>query len=180
MKKILCFSWLVAALAGLAGCATTPRPQTPDTVNVAVNLPPTASLIWEDRIADAFTDEIRHVFTEAGFTRPIENIRFVDNPTAPNLLTVNLMEWHFDSLGNITCTFTASLQTPRGTRNLGVYTDTSLRISRSPGWWGVGDAFSEAAEGAIADLVRAVVKSELLPPRADPQVPAVLGPAQQV
>jgi hypothetical protein len=72
------------------------------------------------------------------------------------------------------------LQTPRGTRNLGVYSDTSLRISRNPGWWGLSDAFSEAAEGALADLVRAVVKSELLPSRTYSPVPAVLGPAQHV
>lgn len=177
MKKILRFSWLGAALLALAGCATTQPPQTHETVNVMVNLPPTTSLIYADRIADVFTDEVRHVFRQAGFARPIENIRYVDDPTAPNLLTINLMEWRFDRLGNITCTFTADLKTPRGTRNLGVYTDTSLGISRSPGWWGMVDSFDEAAQGAIADMVRAVVKSELLTPRAEPIRSAPMGHA---
>jgi hypothetical protein len=166
MKTILRLSSLGALLLALAGCATTQPPQTPDTVNVLVNLPPTTSVIYSDRIADAFTDEVRHVFRQAGFTQPIENIRYVDTPeNASNLLTINLHEWRFDRIGNITCTFTAQLQTPRGTRNLGVYSDTSLGISRSPGWWGLADSFEEAAQGALADLVRAVAKSDLLSER---------------
>ncbi len=180
MKTILRFSWLGAALIALAGCATAPHVQSPETVNVLVNLPPTASLIYADRIADAFTDEVRHVFYQAGFTRPIENIRYVDKPgDASQLLTINLMDWRFDPLGNIECTFTAELKTPRGTRNLGVYTDTSLRISRSFGPWGVADAFEEAAQGAIADLVRAVVKSELLSLHPASTIPSA-GPMSQV
>jgi hypothetical protein len=82
------------------------------------------------------------------------------------VLTINLMEWRFDPLGNISCTFTANLQTPRGTRDLGVYSSTSLGISRSPGIWGLADSFDEAAQGAIVDLYRAVQKSELLTPPA--------------
>jgi hypothetical protein len=92
----------------------------------------------------------------------------VDNPdNAPYLLTINLMEWRFDRIGNITCTFTAGLKTPRGTRHLGVYSDTSLSISRNRGPWGIADSFDEAAQGAIVDLLRAVVKSELLPARTE-------------
>jgi hypothetical protein len=164
MKTILRLSFLGGALLAFAGCATVQQPTTPDTVGVLVNLPPSASLIYADRIADVFTDEVRHVFHQAGFKRPVENIRYMDNPDAtPNLLTVNLHEWRFDRLGNIECTFTAQLSTPRGTRNLGVYSGMSLNISRSPGWWGVIDAFDEAAQGAIVDMVRAIAKSELLP-----------------
>jgi hypothetical protein len=168
MKTILRLSCLGALLAALAGCATTQLPPSPDTVNVLVNLPPSASLIQADRIADVFTDEVRHVFHQAGLKQPVENVRYVDDPDhAAQLLTINLVEWRFDRLGNITCTFTADLKTPRGTRHLGVYSDTSLGISRNPGWWGLADAFDEAAQGAIIDLVRAVVKSELLPQRTN-------------
>lgn len=167
MKTFLRFASLCAVLLAFAGCATTQPPPSPDTVHVAVNLPPTTSIIYEDRIADLFTDEVRHVFTQAGFTRPIENIRYVDHPdNAPYVLTINLMEWRFDPLGNIACTFTANLQTPRGTRDLGVYSSTSLKLSRSPGIWGVADSFDEAAQGALGDLYRAVQKSELLRPTA--------------
>jgi hypothetical protein len=174
MKNIIRLFSLCAALAAFAGCATTQHPQTPDTVNVQVNMPPTTSLIYADRIADAFVDEVYHVFTQAGFQRPIENMRYVDNPDqAAYVLTINLMDWRFDRIGNIECTFTAQLQTPLGTKNLGVYSDTSLRLSRSPGPWGVADAFDEAAQGAIADLLRAVVKSELLPARTNSVVPVV-------
>jgi hypothetical protein len=172
---------LGAALLAFAGCATTRQPTSPDTVSVLVNLPPTASLIYSDWIADAFTDSVRSVFRQAGFQRPIENIRYVDDPdNAPYLLTINLMDWRFTPLGDIDCTFTAQLGTPRGTRNLGVYSGTSLRISRNPGPWGLADAFGEAAQGAIADLFRAVVKTELLPARTTPSVQTTLGAKAQV
>jgi hypothetical protein len=172
MKTFQRLSVLCVALLAFAGCASPPRVQTPDTVNVLVNLPPNASLIYADRIADAFTDEFRHVFHQAGFDRPIENVRLVDEPRdARHLLTVNLMDWRFDRLGNIECTFTAQLKTPRGARDLGVYSGMSLGLSRSPGWWGLVDAFSEAAQDALVDLVQAVVKSELLPMRTAPLMP---------
>jgi hypothetical protein len=166
MKKILHLSFVTAALLAVAGCATTQQPPSPETVGVLVNLPPSTSLIYADRIADVFTDEIRDVFHRAGFDRPVENIRYVDQPEAQrNLLTVNLHEWRFDRLGNVECTFTAQLRTPRGTRDLGVYSGTSLGISRSPGWWGTIHGFDEAAQGAIADMIQAIAKSELLPSR---------------
>jgi hypothetical protein len=176
MKNILRFTVLGAALLAFAGCATTQKPVSPDTVGVLVNLPPSASLVYSDWITDAFTDSIRSVFQQAGFQRPIENIRYVDQPDdTPYLLTINLMEWQFNRLGNIDCTFTAELSTPRGTSNLGVYSGTSLRISRNSGPWGLADAFDEAAQGAIVDLLRAVVKSELLPARTTPAMQTSLG-----
>jgi hypothetical protein len=166
MKNILHVSFLSAVLLAFAGCATTQQPTSLDTVGVLVNLPPSTSLIYADRIADVFTDEVRHVFQQAGFTGPVENIRYVDRPDATlNLLTVNLHDWRFDRLGNIECTFTAQLKTPRGTRDLGVFSSTTLGISRSPGWWGTVDAFDEAAQGAIVDMVRKIAKLELLPGR---------------
>jgi hypothetical protein len=171
MKNMLRFTVLSAALLAVAGCATTRQPMSPDTVSVLVNLPPSASLVYSDWITDAFTDSVRSVFHQAGFQRPIENIRYVDQPDeAPYLLTINLMEWRFTRLGDIDCTFTAQLSTPRGTRDLGVYSGTSLRLSRNPGPWGLADAFDEAAQGAIVDLFRAVVKSELLPARTTPAI----------
>lgn len=166
MKTLLRLSWLSAALLVFAGCATTRQPPSPDTVNVLVNLPPTTSLIYADRIAEVFTDEVRHVFNQAGFNRPVENIHRSENAeAAPYLLTINLMEWRFDRIGNIECTFTAELKTPRGTRDLGVFSGLSLGMSRSPGWWGLVDSFDEAAQSTLIDLARAIAKSELLPAR---------------
>lgn len=173
MKKIL--SFLGVALLGLCGCATTQTqtPPSPDTVHVQVTLPPGTSPIFSDRIAEAFTDEVRHVFIQSGYKRPVENILYVDDKTPlPNVLLIDLLEWHFDRAGNIECRFTARLETPRGTRNLGVYYGTSLGITRAPGPWGAADAFEEAAQGALVDLVRAIEKSDLLPKRVPTPIPA--------
>ena len=43
----------------------------------------------------------------------------------------------------------------------------SLGLSRSPGYWGVVDSFDEAAQSAIGDMVRTIVRSELLPLRSN-------------
>jgi hypothetical protein len=156
----------VVALA-LAGCAT-PRVEVPGTLHVHVNLPLMTDVWVEDRVKMAFTDVTRDVFHRHGFDRPVEEARYAslnELEDIPFLLTVDLHRWRVDRIGNIECTFTASLQTPAGTRHLGVYTGTELRGFGGGGFgrWGFARSFEEAAEGALNDLVREVARTELLP-----------------
>jgi hypothetical protein len=173
MKIPFLFRWMAlgAALLALSGCATTQQPAVPGTLKVAVNVPPALNILVEDRISEAFTDRVREVFDRAGFDRPVEEARFADDAAnAPYLLTIDLIEWRINPIGNIDCTFRASLQTPGGTRDLGVYSNTTMRAMRSPGRWGLSYAFDDAAEGAIQNLCDAVKKSELLPGFAQGQL----------
>lgn len=178
MKKLLHLPFLCAALVSLVGCATTSTPSLPaETVHVQVDLPPGVSPLYSDRIAEAFTDEVRHVFIQAGFKRPVETLLYVDEKARlENVLRINLLEWRFDRLGNTECRFTAQLQTPQGSRYLGAYSGTSMGISRTPGFWGALDSFDEAAQDALGDLIRTIVKSDLLPKRpATPPAPTAAG-----
>lgn len=156
--------WLCGALVTLSACATTQQPEVPGTLKVTVNVPPSWNLLLDERISEAFTDQVRDAFYRAGFDRPVQEVRSVEDPAkAPYLLTVNLVEWRINRIGNIDCTFSATLKTPRGTRDLGLYTNTTMRWFGGIGRWGLARSFEDAAEGAIRDLCAAVAKSELLP-----------------
>jgi len=166
MNTILRRPWILlcGALLALSGCATTQQPEVPGTLKVAVNVPPTWNILLDDRISEAFTDRVRDVFHNAGFDRPVEEVRYPeDSEKLPYLLTINLVEWRINRIGNIDCTFSASLRTPQGTRDLGLYTNTTMRWFGGIGRWGLARSFEEAAEGAIHDLCDKVVKSEMLP-----------------
>jgi hypothetical protein len=163
-------TWALAAglaAVGLAGCVS-PRAEVPGTLHVHVNLPPTTDVWLEDRVKVAFTDIARDVFHRHGFDRPVEEARFAsidELNDLPYLLTIHLHQWRMNPLGNIECTFTASLQTPAGKRRLGVYSDTEMRgfgTSFGFGRWGIARSFEDAAEGALEDLVRDVARTEML------------------
>jgi len=159
-------AWVAVSslLLFLSACATTPRPDVPGTLKVQVNVPPSWNLLLDDRVSEVFVEQVRDTFRQAGFEHPVEEVRYVEDPAkAPYLLMVNLTEWRINHVGNVDCTFSASLQTPRGTRQLGLYTSTIPRWFGGPGQFGLSQAFVEAADGAIRNLCDAVAKSELLP-----------------
>jgi hypothetical protein len=165
VSTLLFNRWLWLAMSVFAFPALAKEPtETPGTLRVQVNVPPSWNLLLDDRITEAFVDRIRDVFHRNGFEKPVEEVRYVEDPAKlPFLLTVNLTEWRINRIGDIECTFTANLQTPRGTRQLGIYTNTTMRWLTGPGRFGLAQAFEDAAEGAINDLCRDVAKTEMLP-----------------
>lgn len=161
----LCHSWiwLCSLFLLLAGCATS-RVEVPGALKVQVNVPPSWNLLLDDRISDAFVDRVRESFQRSGFSRPVEEVRYVEDPAkVPYLLTINLTDWRITRIGNVDCTFTANLKTPEGTRQLGIYTNTTMRWLTGPGRFGLSRSFDEAAEGAIRNLCQDIAATELLP-----------------
>jgi len=152
----------VAVLFGLLpACASASEA---DPLKVQVNVPPTWNLLIDDQVSEALVDQMRDVFYRAGFARRIDEVRSFEIPSkVPYLLTINLTEWRINRLGNIDCTFTANLKTPRGTRELGVYTNTTMEWLYGRSRFGLGRGFVEAAEGALRDLYTDLAKTELLP-----------------
>lgn len=166
MNPMLRTPWILlcGALLSLSACATTQKPEVPGTLKVTVNVPPTWNVLLDDRVSEAFADRVRDVFYRAGFDRPVEELRYVEDPAkVPYLLTINLLDWRINRIGNIDCTFAATLKSPRGTRELGMYTNTSMRWFGGIGRWGLARSFEDAAEGAVRDLCDAVMKTDLLP-----------------
>ncbi len=149
-------------LAASASFAASADPQRPK-LDVYVNVPPTWNLLVDDRISEMFVDAVRELLVRRGYAGDVEEVRFVDDPAkVPHLLTINLMEWRMQRTGAINCTLTASLQTPRGTKHLGIYHDTAFHWMGS-GRWGLARSFDEAASGALNRMCDDIVRSELLP-----------------
>lgn len=168
LRRLLGLGGAVAALT--AAAAPTAGAGAPDTANpsatlkVQVNVPPSWDPLLDDDIAAAFTDQVREIFQRAGHRHPVEELRSVEDPAkAPYLLTVNLTEWRINRAGNIACTFGATLRTPQGERDLGLYTNTTMRWIGGLGRWGLARSFEEAAVGAIRNLCDTIARSELLP-----------------
>lgn len=165
-------SWragILFVLAAATGFAAE-RAKDPLTLKVYVNVPPTWSLLVDDRISEMFVDAVRELLVRRGFEHRVDEVRFVDDPAkTPYLLTINLMEWRMQRTGVINCTLTASLQTPRGLKHLGVYHDTAFHWLGS-GRLGLAREFDEAASGALNDLCDDIARTEMLPglrPRRD-------------
>jgi len=164
--KLILLSLLALVPAPVGALAADAAPTTPSagTLQVQIIVPPSWVPMLEDDIADAFVSHIDEVFRHRGYKGHIKKVSAIDEP-GPGccLLTLNLIEWRVDPVGNINCTFTANLQTERTTRHLGVFTETTFRWMSGPGRFGLADAFSDAAEGALRQLYDALAKTNLVP-----------------
>jgi hypothetical protein len=159
----------LASLAlGVASCVSAASPPAAPaapagTLQVQVNVPPTWRPLFEDRIAEDFVIHISDVFRRQGFPGEIKEVRSFEEPSAGCcLLTINLIEWRMNHVGNIDCTFTASLQTERAIRQLGVFNGMSIRWMSGPGRFGLSDAFGDAAEDAIRQLYSSMARTNLV------------------
>jgi len=145
-----------------ARAATSPVPEA-DILKVQVIVPPAWHPLIDDQMGEALVDRVRDVFYRAGFTQRVDEMRVVEDPAkVPCLLTINLTEWRINRIGNIDCSFTASLRTPRGNRELGHYTHTTMQWLEGRGRFGLSRGFVEAADGALRDLYTDLMKTDLL------------------
>ncbi len=134
------------------------------TLEVQVNVPPSWRPMLDERIADALVSDVQDVFQRRGYHGPMKEVSSLDAPDpGANLLTIDLTEWRIDPVGNIDCTFTATLQTAHTSRRLGLFTETAFRWMSGPGRFGLGDAFGSAAEGAIQQLYDSLARTKLVP-----------------
>ena len=135
----------------------------PLALKVQVNVPPTWSILVDDRIANDFVDGVGQILRQRGFSRPVEALSLVESPEkAPYLLTIDLMEWRVNRVGLIDCTLHAQLQTPWGTRNLGLYHASSPHW-QGGGRWALARDFDDAASDVLNQLCNDLAKSELIP-----------------
>ncbi len=160
----ICLIGVAALFMSLPLRAATPPTSDTDTLKVQVIVPPTWNLLIDDKVSESLVDRVRDVFYRAGFTMPVSELRLPEDPSkVPCLLTINLTEWRINRIGNIDCACTASLKTPRGTRELGLYTNTTMQWLDGPGRFGLSRSFVEAAEGALRTLYTDLAHSDLLP-----------------
>jgi hypothetical protein len=167
--KIIPFALCSALLfafhpASAASAADRSAPSQPGTLQVQVNVPPSWQPMFEDRVADAFADYIIDAFKRRGFGGRVVQVNAFDEPSPGCcLLVIDLTEWRMNHIGNIDCSFVATLQTDRVARSLGVFSGMAFRWMSGPGRFGLSDAFGDAAQDAIRQLYDALARTELVP-----------------
>lgn len=161
LSLVLTAGFVSTPLATLAASQTT----TPPVLQVSVDVPPTWRPMLEDDIADAFFYRIRDTFKSAGLQGELKELSRGDqaNETIP-VLEIRLMEWRINRIGNIDCTFGASLKQDGKEHNLGLFSGTSLVWTMGVhDRWDLSRGFDDSAQSALKDLYRKLVAKKLLP-----------------
>lgn len=139
--------------------------QTAPKLQVKVDVPAIWRPFLADDVSETFADYIRDGFKKDGYAGKVVYIRPLDTPDSHSpLLTVTLQEWRVDRLGNVDCTFGATILTPDGKqKGLGVFTSTSFVWGPDIGRWELRDAFQDVAGQAISDLFHRLAKTDTVP-----------------
>lgn len=135
------------------------------TLQISVDVPPTWRPFLEDDIADAFFYRIRDAFHREGFKGEITEISRGDEvQAAVPYLDVSLMEWRIDRVGNVDCTFSASLKKDGQAHSLGLFNGTSIVWTMGVhDRWDIQQGLDDSAQSAARDLYRKLVAKNLIP-----------------
>lgn len=134
-------------------------------MQLTVNVPPSMRPWVSDDVAEAFAARVADVLRQRGYKAGIQYLDSFASPAAGRpLLAVNLVEWRTDRIGNVDCTFSATLSTPSGRKDLGLFTGTSMMTFSRHDWFARSDQFDDAARQAINDLYKRIVETQLLSP----------------
>ena len=161
------FRLLLVVLAGLVTTGISARAvnasAAPGTLQVQVIVPPSWQPMFESKVADAFSTHLSDVFRRRGFAGKIQEVSDYSVPSPGcTLLTITLIDWRMNRIGDIDCTFAASLQNDHAVRQLGIFNGMAFRWMNPTGRFGLADTFGDAAEQAVRTLYDAVVKSHLV------------------
>lgn len=160
---------LGAVLCGAMAPLHAATPMAGHTMNgvlqVDVNLPPSWLASLEgDYVSELFSDRVVVEFKRMGYEGKVNYVTEIDRRMPDDYrLELQLIEWRLNAVGNVDCSFTATLQTPGGERSLGVYTASALHSIAGRGRLWLGDSFEDAADMAIDNLYRDLAKEELVP-----------------
>lgn len=166
---LLCAAALGAALTSFAAEKAS-TPAKPADLQLQINVPPTWRPFLDDRIAESLAGILSDTFKRRGFTGVVDFMP--DGDRTPNadlpLLTLNLLTWRIDRVGNAECTLAASLSAPGGEkRDLGIVTQTQITWIQERGRYGfrgfeIADALEDAATAAMRDLYKRVEETHLV------------------
>lgn len=168
LTAAVCSATLMAVAAGKTD-KTDPAAKPAD-LQLQINVPPTWRPFLDDRIADSLAGILTDTFKRRGFTGVIDFIPDAERAPKPNLplLTLNLLTWRIDHVGNAECTLSAGLSAPGGEkRDLGIVTQTQITWIQERGRYGlrgfeVANALEDAATAAVRDLYKRVDETGLV------------------
>lgn len=178
MKTLRFLSFLpvftAALLAPAASALTAEKPadQSPRPVRLQlrVDLPFSLNPIRDDDIAEAFAHRVVTALHEQGFRGRIKYLENGDplNATVP-VLDVRILEWRVNRTGSTDCVFAATLKSPRGEKNLGMFSGTSMMTWLRRDWFARADSFDDAARDALSNLKARLDATGLIEPAAQPR-----------
>lgn len=156
-----------ALLLATAACTSAPRTARaaaePVRLQVAVVVPPSMHTIRDDDVAYAFGQTVCNSLHAHGFKG---RIKLLDETDAPMpgvpLLQVNLTEWRVDGIGNVSCTFGATLNTPAGSKGLGMFRGYSFLSWARHDVYMTSEGAQDAAHDALDDLADRLRQSGLI------------------
>jgi len=172
----LCFFGAATALAADPSApATSAAPTNPgssETVSakspalwVAVHLPKDTKPAWVgDSLAERFADGVSLALQAQGFKGKIGTLRPEETTSKQAaVLEVSLSEWTARA-GAADCTFRASLQTPQGDRDLGIFSGGAMVVTPDGQHLVSSSGLQDAARDALAGLFGRMQDSKLLAP----------------
>lgn len=97
----------------------------PSVLKIYVHTPLGWKSSYDHRFPELFASSLRSALSTHGVSLPMAELLPMEDPAKlPLLLKVDITDWRITSDGDLSCTFTATLQTPQGERQIGVYKDT--------------------------------------------------------
>jgi hypothetical protein len=174
ISQILRGAAILSALAftalPLASAAEKKTEAKPADLQVTVQVPPSWRPFLDDDIAENFAYRLSTAFKRQGYKGHIVYVDRADPPAADvPVIAISLVEWRIGRNGNAQCTFTATFTSAKGAHDLGVTTNSAIFWPQSSGRWNIrrafeqADALEDAAEGALRDFYKRLVKDNLLP-----------------
>ncbi len=133
------------------------------TLQLKIELPPSADLFYERDVAESLAQRVRETFMRRGYDGRVDDVFYSDDVKGDRpVLALNLIRWQRNRAGFVDCTFTAEIRRTDGSvERLGIFTGSD--ISFGPRVWDLRDAFEGAARNAADQLWSTLVKRDLLP-----------------
>jgi hypothetical protein len=163
--RVLFLVFFATAFAGFISAADKPaKAKTPVRLQVAVTVPATMSVIYASDVEEAFGYRVSSALHEQGFQGRIKYLDD-DSDAKPDIpkLAINLIQWRVGRTGDVDCVFSASLVTTAGTKNLGLFTGSSMLMWSRPNWLERSEGFEDAASDALSNLAKKIEATGLLP-----------------
>ncbi len=177
MKRLLIALTAATLSLNFAACTSTPTSGSAETakanrpvrLQVTVDVPPSIDILRDDDIAEAFAYRVSSALHEQGIKGRIRYVEFGDDLTAgAPVLAIMLREWRVDRIGGVNCIFSATLKNGSTSKELGLFSGSSMMIWSRRDWYARQEGFEDAAADALNNLGARVLKSGLLPEMTPP------------
>jgi len=164
MKTLRLLSFFLLVVGGMGFSAARAESTAPvsrgPTIQMKVDVPFNTDLIHRDEMADALFWRVRDGIRTKLRGVEIEEADGSEAAKDKPLLTLTLIHWRQNRMGDIECQFTAEYSSFDGKLSLGTFEGVTSAIVRSRGF--EGEDFVKAAEDAGRNLGEVLRKQKLL------------------